>query len=463
MTGSALNNHGSHAMRMRAAGIAGLVAPIAWAVVAAIELTHANLGHSLTSRPERLFSDSAWHWPLVLMVGALVAAQLAPGLAMAAVQPGRRLAVGVGALLGLAGIARFAMALLLPSDPHGYTISSAAALCANVVVLATPIAVILVTVLVRRRGPGLAWLSAAIAFAMIWAAVWASIWAAAVGASQPQLLAVEPVECLASIWAAAAGAWLLGWPASLRPGWRWPGIPAPGRRATPALALGAIVAVVAGSGSFLRAYEPTIEAQLTGRTTVERIHADAVDRTYRLYRPVTKSAKPGLVIVLHGSFGGGFQIESDSGFDVEADRLGWIAAFPDGVADGWDTFGSTDKWGQHPGADDVAFMSALIDRLEATEGVDPDRVYVTGLSRGGMMSYRLGCELSDRIAAIAPVSGNMATAEGSAEVPCVLARPVSVFAIHGTLDGVIPIKGGRVDIVFSPLDDVIARWRSLDR
>jgi polyhydroxybutyrate depolymerase len=323
--------------------------------------------------------------------------------------------------------------------------------------------VILVTVLVRRRGPGLAWLSAAIAFAMIWAAMWASIWAAAVGASQPQLQAVAPGEGLASIWAAAAGAWLLGWPASIRSGWRWPGIPAPGRRATPALALGAIVAVVAGSGSFLRAYEPTIEAQLTGRTTVERIHADAVDRTYRLYRPATKSAKPGLVIVLHGSFGGGFQIESDSGFDVEADRLGWIAAYPDGVADGWDTFGSTDKWGQHPGADDVVFMSALIDRLEATDGVDPDRVYVTGLSRGGMMSYRLGCELSDRIAAIAPVSGNMATAEGSAEVPCVLARPVSVFAIHGTLDGVIPIKGGRVDIVFSPLDDVIARWSSLDR
>jgi polyhydroxybutyrate depolymerase len=105
----------------------------------------------------------------------------------------------------------------------------------------------------------------------------------------------------------------------------------------------------------------------------------------------------------------------------------------------------------------------VIDRLEATDGIDPDRVYVTGLSRGGMMSYRLGCELSDRIAAIAPVSGNMATAEGSAEVSCVLARPVSVFAIHGTSDGVIPIKGGSVDIVFSPLDDVIARWRSLDR
>jgi polyhydroxybutyrate depolymerase len=155
-------------------------------------------------------------------------------------------------------------------------------------------------------------------------------------------------------------------------------------------------------------------------------------------------------------------MESDSGFDRQADRLGWVAVYPDGVADGWDTFGSTAKWGKHPGADDVAFVSALIDRLEASDGVDPGRVYVTGLSRGGMMSYRLGCALSDRIAALAPVSGNMATVSGSADVPCSIARPVSVLAIHGTADGVIPLDGGKVDITFSPMADVIAKWRTLD-
>jgi polyhydroxybutyrate depolymerase len=84
------------------------------------------------------------------------------------------------------------------------------------------------------------------------------------------------------------------------------------------------------------------------------------------------------------------------------------------------------------------------------------------MSRGGMMTYRLGCELSDRLAAIAPVSGNMATASGSADVPCTVSRPVSVLAIHGTADGTIPIAGGKVDIVYSPMADVIARWRSLD-
>jgi polyhydroxybutyrate depolymerase len=448
----------------RAAGIAGLAAPVAWAVVAALELARANIGHSLPARPERFFSDSAWHWPIVVMVAVMIAAELGAtlGLLRSDGRSGRRLAGGIGALFGVALVARFAMALLLPSDPGGYSVSWAAALCANLVLIALPVALLLAAVLIRQRGPGLAWLSAGIAIAMIWTAMWAAVWAARAGASQPQLLAVEPVEALAAIWAASVGAWLLGGPASLLRGSRWPEIPTPGRRATLVLALVAVAGVAGASGSFVESYEPTITAQLVGRTRVETIHADAVDRTYRVYRPANEIARPGLVIVLHGSFGGGFQIESDSGFDAQADRLGWIAIYPDGVADGWDTFGSSDKWGQHPGADDVAFVSALIDRFEAGDGVDPDRVYVTGLSRGGMMSYRLGCALSDRIAAIAPVSGNMATVGGSADVPCTLARPVSVLAIHGTADGTIPVDGGKVDITFSPLADVIARWRSLD-
>jgi polyhydroxybutyrate depolymerase len=192
------------------------------------------------------------------------------------------------------------------------------------------------------------------------------------------------------------------------------------------------------------------------------MHVGEIDRSYRLYRPAHTVTAPGLVFVLHGVFGNGFDMESSTGFDAQADRLGWIVAYPNGVLDGWDAFGSGPSWGLHPGADDVAFIAATIDRLESTAGIDPDRVYVTGLSRGAMMSYRLGCELSARVAAIAPVSGNMATADGSAQVPCNLDRPVSVLAIHGTADGMIPIAGGKTDILFSPFADVIARWRALD-
>jgi polyhydroxybutyrate depolymerase len=432
-----------------------------WATLAAVEVAHANIGHSIISRPERLFSNSDWHWPIVAVVGVMVACQLAPAVAAAATGPRRGVTLLAGIVLVPALVARFAMALLLPSDPGGYTVSAVAAIAADLVLVGIPIGLFRAAVVAPRRAPGLAWLTNLIAIAMVASALWATTWAARTSADQPQLLAVEPVELLASLWAAAVGAWLLGWPAGLRPSLRWPSIPAPGRIGSAAVAFVAIVAVVIPTGSFIAAYEPA-SAQLAGRTQVERIHADAVDRTYRVYRPTGEIAAPGLVIILHGSFGDGFQIESDTGFDAQADRLGWVAVYPDGVADGWDAFGSTDKWGKHLGADDGAFISALIDHFEATDNVDPSRVYVTGMSRGGMMTYRLGCELSDRIAAIAPVSGNMATASGSADVPCSLAAPVSVLAIHGTADRTIPIAGGKVDITYSPMADVIARWRSLD-
>src|SRR5262249_35110809 len=86
-----------------------------------------------------------------------------------------------------------------------------------------------------------------------------------------------------------------------------------------------------------------------------------------------------------------------------------------------------------------------------------------GISRGGMMSYRIGCELSSRVAAIAPVAGNMATITGSAmRVPCRPDRPGSVLAIHGTSDPIVPLEGGRTDIIYAPLGEVMLKWRELD-
>jgi polyhydroxybutyrate depolymerase len=433
---------------------------IAWAIVAVIEVGRSNVGHSLISRPERFFSDPTWHLPLVLAVAVMGLCEAAAclGLAVRAASPRLRLAAlgPVPALLGF----RLLLALQLPSDPGGYSVSGPAALAAWLVVMFVPLGLVMAAVAVRRIGPGLAWLSAGLAVAMVVVAVWATAWSAR-SAPQPQLLAIEPVEGLAAAWSAAVGGWLLGWSESFDFERRWP-IPAPGRKASVALALAAVVGVVGASGSFVKAYGPTIANQLTGRTTVVRLQEGEVDRTYRIYRPQNVAARPGLVVVLHGSFGSGFQAETMTGFDAQADRLGWIAVYPDGVADGWDAFGSGPTWGQHPGADDVVFIRQLITSIEASDGVDPDRVYVTGHSRGGMMTYRLGCVLSAVVAAIAPVSGNMATASGSADVPCPITRPVSVLAIHGTADGTIPMAGGRVDIVFSPMADVIARWRSLD-
>jgi polyhydroxybutyrate depolymerase len=162
------------------------------------------------------------------------------------------------------------------------------------------------------------------------------------------------------------------------------------------------------------------------------------------------------VIDLHSARTNGFLEELATRFDAQADRLGWIVAYPDGFAYGWEPYGCC----QHPGVGDVAFISELISRLESSDGVDPERVYVTGLSRGGMMAYRLGCELPSRVAAIAATAGNMADENGNVRgVPCQPERPVSVLSVHGSADPVVPIRGGgRV----APLDDVIGRWRGLN-
>ena len=86
--------------------------------------------------------------------------------------------------------------------------------------------------------------------------------------------------------------------------------------------------------------------------------------------------------------------------------------------------------------DDIHFISEVIDSLERDLAVDPERVYITGESNGGMMAYKIGCALSDKVAAVAPVAASM---DGSESLP---KYPVSVFAINGTADRAVKYNGG---------------------
>jgi polyhydroxybutyrate depolymerase len=111
--------------------------------------------------------------------------------------------------------------------------------------------------------------------------------------------------------------------------------------------------------------------------------------------------------------------------------------------------------------DDVGFLRTLIDRLEHDYTVDPKRIFVTGISNGGMMSYRLACELADRIAAIAPV-------EGAQDVECRPSGPVSVVIFHGTADLLVPYKGGSTPFQIGPkrtdtsVSSTVAFWVKQD-
>jgi polyhydroxybutyrate depolymerase len=177
----------------------------------------------------------------------------------------------------------------------------------------------------------------------------------------------------------------------------------------------------------------------------------AAGRVFRVHRPEPRRPRPGLVLDLHPSGANGFLEQATTRLTGRADQEGWLVAYPDSAVD-WSPYGTD--------GDEVPFLAAVIDRLVATDGVDPDRVYVTGLSRGAMEAYRVACELSPRIAAIAAVAGNMADARGDAGgTGCRPERAVSVLAIHGTADTAVPIAGGGR---FAPFTDVVEQWRELD-
>jgi polyhydroxybutyrate depolymerase len=154
-------------------------------------------------------------------------------------------------------------------------------------------------------------------------------------------------------------------------------------------------------------------------------------RQYRLHIP--PGYQPGMPIPLvfgfHGADSTGVQFEAYSGFSNLADQAGFIAVYPQGL-------GELSNWDTMPNSTDVPFVRDLLDALETRCSIDPARVYASGHSRGGGMANRLGCELSDRLAAIGPVSGDYENSEN-----CTSSRPVAVVAFHGTLDPVIPYNG----------------------
>jgi polyhydroxybutyrate depolymerase len=167
------------------------------------------------------------------------------------------------------------------------------------------------------------------------------------------------------------------------------------------------------------------------------------ERTYLLHLPQAYDGKRllPLVIVLHGGGGNARNAVGMTGFSAKADREGFVAVYPNGSGRlktrllTWNS-GNCCGYALDNDVDDVGFIRALIDELERTRAIDPKRVYATGMSNGGMMTYRVGCELSDKIAAIAPVAGALNVEN------CQPMSPVSVIAFHGTADEHVLYDGG---------------------
>jgi polyhydroxybutyrate depolymerase len=184
---------------------------------------------------------------------------------------------------------------------------------------------------------------------------------------------------------------------------------------------------------------------------------DGLTRTYRLHLPSNynpDSLYP-LIVNMHGLGSNALEQEIYTAFNNVGDTAGVILAYPNGINGTWNVSSGT-------GTDDVGFISALIDTLNYQYKVDLNRVYATGMSMGGFMSYRLACELSDRIAAIASVTGLQAF------YPCDPDRPVPIAHFHGTADPVVPYSGvpatisGWVSHNLCPTDPVITDLPDID-
>ena len=160
-------------------------------------------------------------------------------------------------------------------------------------------------------------------------------------------------------------------------------------------------------------------------------------RNYWLVRPegIEKTKPAPLLMVLHGSAGSGedMMTVTQRGFERLADKEKFVVVYPDALERRWNDQGGT--------VDDVGFLLAIVDKLVADGLVDKNRIYVAGISNGGMMAQRLACEQADRIAGIATVAGGLPE---PLQATCKPARALPVLVIHGTEDPIVPWSGGAV-------------------
>lgn len=189
-------------------------------------------------------------------------------------------------------------------------------------------------------------------------------------------------------------------------------------------------------------------------------------------RPVTVHVPPSydpskptpLVILLHGYTASGALEEAYLQVTPESDKRGFLYAYPDGTIDstGARFWNATDACCNFYGSsvDDSTYLSQLIEQIKGHYNVDAKRVFLMGHSNGAFMAHRMACEHAGQIAAIAGLAGAMYNDADK----CAPTEPVSVLAIHGTLDAVIAYNGGNLGLnPFPSAQTTVADWAAFDK
>ena len=194
---------------------------------------------------------------------------------------------------------------------------------------------------------------------------------------------------------------------------------------------------------------------ITAQQTINRsIVHDGIQRDYILYIPAIYdgSADAPLVLNFHGYGSTANEQMFYGDFRDIADTEGFLLVHPQGTILNGDQNWNVGFPGSGNTTDDVGFTEALIDELANLYTINLDRVYATGMSNGGYMSFLLACKLSEKIAAVASVTGSMTPGTYNA---CNAQHPTPILQIHGTSDSTVPYNG---DTWTRSIEDVISYW-----
>lgn len=198
-----------------------------------------------------------------------------------------------------------------------------------------------------------------------------------------------------------------------------------------------------------------------GRLHSGTLMHDGLERTYWVYAPET--LVPGtptpLVLALHGGGGTGKDLcTMAGGLMPVADEYGFLLVCPDGVEHHWNDGRGVESYRAHAEQiDDVGFLTALVDRLGEQYAIDRRALFVTGISNGGFMSYRMACEQAGSVRAIAAVTASLPEA-----LACDPVEPVSVLILNGTDDPLVPDEGGEVNVLGRALGRVRSTEETLE-
>ncbi len=193
-----------------------------------------------------------------------------------------------------------------------------------------------------------------------------------------------------------------------------------------------------------------------------RITCEGREREYWVHVPPAYDAGTPvpLVVILHGADMGPLLTAWLTRFNTLSDRENFVVVYPEGLNNRWNAEIDAPGFpGYDEPVDDVCFVGRVMDEVERDYNIDPRRVYVTGVSNGGLLTHLVACRLADRIAAAAPVIGTIAE---HALSDCKSDRPMPILMINGTADPVVFWRGGELPIIkpacVLPIEATVDFW-----